>query len=192
MRPGRLALLNLVLGAWLALSGATIAGAVLSFRAAPTSAEASTPLPGPRAARAQAMRFNGEMFRASARAQLALAVLAIVLAGWMPVPSRAALACVVAAAILAAILAFVVTPRSSVIAEARIAAMSSADPSPPPPPDEAQESRFRRLHQAYATLDLAKSALLLAAAWATARSAVARARGDASIGAGTGTPTPNR
>lgn len=178
MRPGRLALLNLVLGASLALSGATIAGAVLSFRSAPTAAEAATPLPGPRAARAQAMRFNGAMFRASARAQLLLAVLAVVLAGWMPVPSRAALACVAGAAVLAAVLAFAIVPRSTDVATLRIAAMESgADPIPA---DPTQERLFKRLHRAYALIDLTKSLLLLGAAWATARSARTR------TGTGTG------
>ena len=172
MRPGRLALLNLVLGAWLAISGATIVGAVMSFRSAPTASEAATPLEGPRAARVQAMTFNGEMFRASARAQLVLAGLALVLAGWIPVASRASLGMVLAAGLLAALIAFVVTPRSNAIAQERIAAMQAGRLEPP---EAAQESRFKRLHRAYALMDLTKSILLLGASWTAVRAASKRA-----------------
>lgn len=162
MRPGRFALIHLVFGAWLMISGATIAGAVLAFRSAPSAAEAATPAESPRRARAVAMRFNAEMFQASAKAQLVLAGLAVVLACWPPLPPRGAIACVLGAALLASVLALIITPHSATIAESRILALESGRLDPP---DSNQANTFKALHRAHGACDLLKSLLVLGASF---------------------------
>lgn len=168
MRPSRLALLHLVFGAWIAVSGLTIAGAVLSFRAAPSAAEARGGDEAPRRARVVALKFNEAMFAGSAKIQLALAGLAVVLAAWPPQPSRPALAMVLGAALAASVLALAVTPPSSAIARERVAALEAGRLEPP---DPAQEARFKALHRAHGILDLAKTLLVLGASWSLVRAA---------------------
>lgn len=171
----RLALLHLVLGAWLAVSAATVVGAGLSFAAAPSAVEAASSAPdgaGLRGARAQAMRFNGAMFAAAGRAQLVLAGLAVFLAAWPRVGSRMALACIAGAALVAALLALAVTPRATALATPRIEALERGDTSPR---DAADDARFRGLHRAHAGLDLAKSLLLVGASVAALRAGASSA-----------------
>lgn len=167
MSATRLGLLQLVLGAWLALSGATVGAATLSFRVAPTAEEAAA-APVDAGARAQAMRFNVRMLQGSTRAQLVLAAFAVLLAAWPPGTSRATLACAASAALLSAVLAVGILPRTARIAE-QLAIETVAGRVAE---DAGRAASFRRLHGAFGAVGLAKSLLVAGAAL----SAIAAAR----------------
>ena len=167
MSATRLALLQLVLGAWLALSGATVGVATLSFRVAPTAEQAAS-APEQAGARAQAMRFNVRMFTGSSRVQLVLAAVAVLLAAWPPGASRATLACTASAALLSAVLAVGILPRAARMGEQ----LASETLAGRVTEDADRAARFRRLHGAFGVVGLAKSLLVAGAAV----SAIATAR----------------
>lgn len=159
MSSGRRAILHGILGAWLGITLCTIAGAVMSFRAAgATRTEAASSLEP--AARSQAARFNVRMFLASGRAQILLAGLAVALAAWPPRASTGAVISLVIAAGIVLFLAAIVVPRTAELGREMIAgALGESD----------GRARMQRLHRVYAMLDLAKSLLIVTAFTLSAR-----------------------
>jgi hypothetical protein len=160
--PLRRALLELLLGAWLAVSLCTIAGAVMSFGAAD---EMRTAGASPLAPRVQAAAFNGHMFASSMAVQLVIAGVAALVAVWPGRRSRWVAAAVIGAGVLVAVLALVVVPRANA---------SAPEALRDRPGSEASE-RMRHLHRVYGAVDLVKSALLAGASVGALRGTTRRA-----------------
>jgi hypothetical protein len=155
----RLSLLLLVLGAWLAIAGTTVAAVTTSFRVAPDAQHAAA-APEAAGARAHAMRFNVALLRWSSRVQLVLGGLAVLLASRPPLPSRGALAALALAALLAAGLGVVVLPRAAAVAQQLADETEHGHVAD----DPSRAARFARLHGAFGVLGLAESLLVAGAA----------------------------
>jgi len=163
--PLRRAILELLLGAWLAVSLCTVGGAVMSMGARDELTEAGASL---QPARVQAATFNGRMFSASVAAQLVIAGAATLVAAWPGRRSRGGAFAVVGAGALVALLALVLVPR-----------VNAATPEAlrNQPGSEASE-RMRRMHRWYLAVDLAKSALVAGAALGALRGTTRREGAD--------------
>jgi hypothetical protein len=138
----RRAIVNVLLGAWLAIVGASAAGAIASFDAA---AHAEARGSDRVLARAQAADANASLFRTTGRAQLVLGGLCLACASWPPRLSRGLAALVAPAALIALAIAASLGPRIVQAAQAH------------------DVERLRALHSAAGVATLAQLVLLAAA-----------------------------
>ena len=158
MSAVRLALLHLVLGAWLATTAATIGVAVLSFTSIVPEGEPRDVASATPEAFAQAARLNARLFGLSGRAQLVLAGASVALAAWPPRARKEVLVALAVAAFLTAWLSLRVVPRTAAVGRTLVAAQLAREPEP-----EAALELSRRLHRRYAMMDLVKSLLVIGA-----------------------------
>jgi len=171
--PSRSSALQVVLGAWLAIGVATWFTAAASFMTAKAVAQEPrvvaqlSELPdGPGLLRYQAGETNRRAFTASGRVQVLLAGLAVLLAAWPPRVPRLVLALIASAAALSSALAFFVVPNALEHASAL-----ALVPRPLPAELVPVKQAMNDAHRLFSSLDLLRTALVVAAALLLIRTA---------------------